>query len=257
MRTSVTLPHSTDASVGVVVRRAQSLVDGIYPTTQLICQGMGYGQPVETQFYYRLTPASHALAGALQSSIHKAVAAAAAATCPAGSGSCKMDGETVRIAHSTVDDLLADEYDKSDGAYAVYILNPQVGMYFSHSHPFIIIRAAAPHLTPQLDTHPRRARFFPHRRRSGHTCTSTWRRTTRARTRTRTPGARARCGWGGGGTCGWTSRPLPPPGVRTRRGPVSCCRPRYPGYAPSVTHPLSLTHTHVTVCLRRRSSKGT
>ena len=130
MRTSVTLPHSTEASVGVLVRRAQSLVDGIYPTTQLTCQGMGYGQPVETQFYYRLTPASHALAGALQSSIHKAVAAAAAATCPAGSGSCKMDGETVRIAHSTVDDLLADEYDKSDGAYAVYILNPQVAVAF-------------------------------------------------------------------------------------------------------------------------------
>jgi hypothetical protein len=182
---------------------------------------------VQTQFYYRLTPASHALAGALQSSIHKAVAAAAAASCPAGSGSCKLDGashshtltlthtlthsqspspvdacvapsvttavrtllrrdelqprhttrsalpsesnlhscqtiahsrytthvrcgprtagETVRIAHSTVDELLADEYYKSDGAYAVYILNPQVRLTASSSSQPLQIGSTSPY----------------------------------------------------------------------------------------------------------------
>lgn len=32
----------------------------------------------------------------------------------------------MRIAHSTVDQLIADEHGRSDGAYAVYLLNPQV-----------------------------------------------------------------------------------------------------------------------------------
>lgn len=70
-----------------------SRVGGPASSSKPLTRGVAGGgtQPVKTHFYYRLTPGSHALAGAVQSGIHKAVIAAGAASCPAGVGSCAAD----------------------------------------------------------------------------------------------------------------------------------------------------------------------
>lgn len=73
--------------------------------------------PLKTKFFFRITSAPHHLAGVLQNAIHRAVEEA-----PQGSNPHADD--LVQISHSVVDNVLKEDFHKSELAYTIYLLNP-------------------------------------------------------------------------------------------------------------------------------------